>query len=419
MIYTYRQKTIAVVLIASVAFGFLLAPATVEARGFFKDLLRFVGRTTKFVVRLPGNIASGITRPLGPVLGPLAAQVLLANTPNRILEIINKADKVSNAADLIQAQEAKLKAAQQALRSQAAAIQKDIDSLTAIKKSMEQQLLSGDISYDEYKNQFIAFNEVLSAYQETQSRLERAADNIQPQNLIRLIGGDVLRVTASQIGSIVQRKLGEEFERVISQDVINKFLGDNGMNVVNVIDLIITGDVTRLLNQHGYDRTDPDFDALLAEIKAEVKAQMQDNKDYVRDNWETLVDQKLQEIIDRNKSNANAALSNINASSFPTNADDPISDSYIDSSMMPLDADGCTPGWEWSTKVGKCIQSNCSSVSHAHYSYVLDCVCGSSGSIAEDPNDPNKECSYPANYGSCPGCVYACVGLQDECPAIK
>ncbi len=417
MTVTRNQRIIAIILVISVSVSFLLAPSVVEARGFFKNLLRFIGRTTKFIIRLPGNIASTVTRPLGPVLGPIAAQILLANTPNKILEVVTKADKVATGVDLIQAQEAKLAAAQEALREQAGAIEKEIDGLYSVKAQLEQQLLSGDISYDEYKEQFIAFNDVLGAYQETQTRLEQAAQNLKPQNLVRLIGGDILKVTAGQIGNIVQQKIGEELQRIISQDVINKFLGDNGMNVVNVIDLVMTGDITRLLNEQGYDRSDPNFDALLAEIKAEIKAQLEDNKDYVRDNWETLLDEKIKEIVENQQTMTNSMLTNTGTTTN-TNVDTDNSDSYIDPSMIPLDEDGCKPGWEWDIKIGKCIQSNCADVSNAHYSYVLDCVCGSSGSVAENPDDPNKECSYPLNYGPCSGCVYSCVELDADCPDL-
>jgi hypothetical protein len=34
----------------------------------------------------------------------------------------------------------------------------------------------------------------------------------------------------------------------------------------------------------------------------------------------------------------------------------------------------------------------------------------------ENPEDPNQECAYPASFSPCPGCVYACVGLEEECP---
>ncbi len=85
--------------------------------------------------------------------------------------------------------------------------------------------------------------------------------------------------------------------------------------------------------------------------------------------------------------------------------------------------DDCKPGYTWEAQSGiGCVQTNCKDISHAHYGYVRDCICGSSGSIRENPNDPNKECRYPSNHTACPSCIYACVHANDECsvaPGLK
>ncbi len=83
-------------------------------------------------------------------------------------------------------------------------------------------------------------------------------------------------------------------------------------------------------------------------------------------------------------------------------------------------AKDCKNGYNWESRseIG-CVQTNCKKIPNAHYGYVRDCVCGSSGSIKEDPKDPNKECYYDQDYKECPECVYACVGINDECPKTK
>ncbi len=85
-----------------------------------------------------------------------------------------------------------------------------------------------------------------------------------------------------------------------------------------------------------------------------------------------------------------------------------------------LGADDCKPGYEWKPRSGVgCVQKNCNDIKDAHWGYTQNCVCGSSGSIHENPADPNKECYYPSDHKSCPGCVYACVHHDEECPGIK
>jgi len=85
-----------------------------------------------------------------------------------------------------------------------------------------------------------------------------------------------------------------------------------------------------------------------------------------------------------------------------------------------LDSGDCKPGYEWEPRSGVgCVQKNCKDIPNAHFGYVKDCVCGSSGNIQENDKDPNKECYYPADHKSCPKCVYACVHHDEECPGIK
>ncbi|XOU94699.1 MAG: hypothetical protein ACNFW9_01390 [Candidatus Kerfeldbacteria bacterium] len=87
---------------------------------------------------------------------------------------------------------------------------------------------------------------------------------------------------------------------------------------------------------------------------------------------------------------------------------------------LAFGADECENGYVWEPKSGVgCVQEDCNIIPNAHYSYVQDCVCGSSGSMYEDPLDSNTECYYPFDYESCPSCVYACVGADEECPALE
>ena len=82
-----------------------------------------------------------------------------------------------------------------------------------------------------------------------------------------------------------------------------------------------------------------------------------------------------------------------------------------------VNAQDCKPGYEWQRMSGVgCVQSDCKSITNAHYSYTKDCICGSAGSINENPNDPNKACSRSWEYESCPGCLYACVHADEPCP---
>ncbi|MBI5037871.1 MAG: hypothetical protein HZC01_04180 [Candidatus Kerfeldbacteria bacterium] len=77
----------------------------------------------------------------------------------------------------------------------------------------------------------------------------------------------------------------------------------------------------------------------------------------------------------------------------------------------------CPAGYEFQPSSGVgCVQINCNDVENGHWSYTSACICGSAGSIYEDPTDPNKGCYYDRDYAACPGCLYACVHTDEACP---
>lgn len=410
------QKIILGFLVAVLLFGYLVYPRPAEARGFFRDLIRFVGRTARFVVRTPGNIARELTRPLGPFLGPIAADVLLANAPNRILSVIDKASKVQQGIDTYESQMKKLEDARKILRDRASEVNNDIDSLRDVKTQLEQDLLSGGINYNEYKDKIISLNQVLSAYEETALRLNRAADNLKAENLIKLIGADALRRSVKNVGSIITSRVNDELQKLVNADLIKKFVGEGGMNVINVIDLILTGDISRILQNQGYKTDDPDFKNMLELIKKDIKNELKNNRNYLKDNWRELMDKKIKEILDKYKQDKNK---NVNAANTNGAANANVEEiTNTNPAEIPKDEYGCPPGYTWSPQSGiSCIQTNCytEAIPNAHWSYEGYCVCGSSGSISENQKDPNKECTYPAGYAKCPGCVYECVHFDEDC----
>jgi len=95
--------------------------------------------------------------------------------------------------------------------------------------------------------------------------------------------------------------------------------------------------------------------------------------------------------------------------------------SSLTSAYVCAAVDDCNPGYEFRRKFIRCVQSNCNGdiIPDAHLSYVGDCVCGSSGSMNENPDHNNKECARPHDYPGCPGCVYACVHSSEKCPDEK
>lgn len=84
--------------------------------------------------------------------------------------------------------------------------------------------------------------------------------------------------------------------------------------------------------------------------------------------------------------------------------------------MSPsLSANDCLPGYHFDRTSGNCIQTDSHDVMHPHYTPGGQCVCGTSGSIVENPDDRNKECMFSRDNANCPGCVYQCTHFDEPC----
>lgn len=413
------QKIISIILIITIAFGYLMFPAKAEARGFFHDLLRFLRRTANFIIKTPGNIARELTRPLGPFLGPIAAEILLANAPNRILSVIDKAERVKQGIDTYDAQVKKLENAQKILRDRADEVRQEAEALKQTKTQLEQDLLSQNIKLEDYQNKIVSLNQIVSAYEETAQRLDRAANNLKAENLLGQVAADALHRSVKNIGNVITHRINDEIKGLMGPDIIKKFVGEGGMNVENVIDLILTGDIMRVLESQGHKSTDPDFKNLLDQLKKDIKEQMKNDRKFLQGNWRELLDKKIKEILDKNKVNANkAANANVAANTNTEANANANEEANTNEVAIPVDEYGCEPGYIWDRMSGVgCKQTNCynEAIPNAHWSYEGYCVCGSSGSVNENSKDPNKECTYPADYAKCPGCVYECVHFNEDC----
>ncbi len=89
----------------------------------------------------------------------------------------------------------------------------------------------------------------------------------------------------------------------------------------------------------------------------------------------------------------------------------------LNGKLAKADQEDCAPGYEWQPQSGVgCVQIDCPNVPGAHWGYTSNCVCGSAGSIYENPADANVSCLRGVDYTSCPGCVFACVNNANECP---
>ncbi len=432
-----RNKIISIILIFCLMTGFLAYPTPVYAKNIFQRLFQFLKWSTHHIVTGPGKIAAKLTRPLGPILGPIAANIILANMPNKLVKIITQAQKVKSLT-AYEDQTKKLNQAKAILNQRSDEIADDIDNLYDLREQLQKNLLSGDVKFSQYKDEVVALDEMIEGYENLQDRMLQAADNLKPENLLKQIATDVFKSGSKTLGNHVMRKVGDELKKLVNAEVVNKFLGKGGLNALKVIDLIVAGDTSSILLEIGYSKDDPDFAGMLEEIKKEIKDQLKSDRDYLKGNWRKVMKEKIQEIIgrlekERRDLNANASKidignSNENTNMTSSNVNDPgLLDELLDfeeddnenantSQTLSVDADGCLPGYSFDRLSGTgCVQTNCYDINDAHNDSLGHCICGTTGSVAYDPKAKNQACKYDDKYATCPGCVYKCDYEDGDC----
>lgn len=408
-----KQKLLALILLFIFSFNFFL-PYEAYAKIRLKNLFRSIRRGTRFVINLPDKA----TRWMGPVLGPLASDILTQNIGRnpRFGQIFRNLRKGEKTIQDIEKQKQALAEIRKTYRDQASDLRQKADEIRESRRNFTSQVTSADMTFDDYKDKVADLDKIAQTYEAAADKIDSIADRIKAQDLIRMLGNNFVRQTLNQIKDTVVYQLNNEIKRLINPDIIKTLISQDGPGLDNLLDLLISGDISRILNQS--DDKNIDLDELRQKIKDEIKNTYKNNKDEFKNNWQ----QKLDEIIKNMIKEIEETKKNLEEvdTQKPESSDQPEEDTDSEQTEFIDDPnDKCPSGYAYKPRYGvDCVQINCEEgkIPNAHLSYTGDCVCGSSGSINENPEDPNKECSYGSDNKSCPGCVYACVGLKDECP---
>lgn len=405
------RKTIAITLMVSIIAGNFVYPTPAYARISFnrffrsvKRITRHIGRGTRFVVRLPDKA----TRWMGPVLGPIASTILTKNIAKnaRWGKVFKQAGRASRVYESIEEKEKYLAQLRSAYRDQANDLRKQANEIRDSRRKMLDQWRTGDITLDDYKKHVVALNDIAQVYEAAADKFDNSANKMRVEDVARIFSRDLLNQVWGQVRDAVIFETTKELNKLIDPDVVQKLITGKGVNLDTFLDGITSYQINKYLAD---EDTKIDVDALKERVRDRIKEILEENKEEFKKNWKEKVDEiikNMAEELEKEKEN------------LPDVEEEDGNEEKPDVDISEITDDKCRNGYEWNVKLGKCIQSNCypDQIPHAHHSYVLDCVCGSSGSIDENPDDPNKECAYPASYEACPGCVYACVGLKEDCP---
>ncbi len=415
------KKLLVIFLAITVIFGSLLLPVTAHAGFSIKKLFHSIGRGIKWTVNLPNKA----TRFLGPVLGPIAANIITGNlaSHHKLGSLFTKLQKADRIVRTMEEQKQALSDVKGLYRDQASAIRKQIDKLKQADQELKTQLVKTDMTFAEYQDKFIAIRNTIESYEGAANKFENAANNLDMDDIVKMAGTNLIKDVLGEIKHAVIFEASQEIEKFLDPALITSLVERGGQGADGLLDILISGDLDRLRDQGNLDGID--FDALKDKVRNQIKNIIKNNKDELKNNWSSKLDEVINNIVNEIKEEGagytagdetketNNSVQNNNYEETNFYTDDELVEHVGE---IPRDEFGCGPGYVWRRMSGVgCVQENCSDAG-GHYSYTQDCICGF---VDSKPGDLTKTCSRPANYVSCASCVYACISPEEKCPDEK
>lgn len=386
---------------------FLIPEANAKIR--IKNAFRCLGKVCSFIVELPDKV----TRPLGPVVGPIISGILTKNIAKhqRLGSLFGKTQKIDSVIKDIEEQKKLAQEVQKFYKEAAEEMTKNANEIRESRQELLGQLTQEGHTYEEYKQHVIALEELASSFEKGAAKFSREAEKITFENIVKMIGKDLVNKVFGQAKEIVMNNVGRELIKLINPDILESLISQNEKGADAILDILLAGDLEKIIKNK--DSSKIDLEELRQRIREEIKSMLRENKEDLKRNWKN----KIAEIINKKLEGLNEEVEKQNK--FLKNQEED-KGNMCDGEVKKT-SEQCPPGYHFERMSGVgCVQTNCKEgkIPSAHLSYTGQCICGSAGSIAENPSDPNKACRLPASCAPCPGCVYACVKTNEECPPI-
>lgn len=397
----YNKKNILGILFIFIAItSNLVFPQKAYARISFRKFFRSIRRTTRFVVNLPYKT----TKFLGPTLGPIAGDIISINLGKnpKFGAFFTKARKLDKLATNIEEQNKILNDLKQIYNDKATELDQKAEQIKNMRRLLASEYVKGNITREEHLEQVADLQALAQIYEDNADRLRRSGERLNPAHVIKLLGNEFFQESIKKIKNIIETETSKELNRLFDPEVIQNIVsGTNDLE--GILSVLLAGDLEKLKEDKDFN-----FEKFKDDLMEKIKKMLEEDKDALKENWQQKLEQLIQEQIKETK---NPDVKD------PTSENEPAPD-LSEIKDEPFDQK-CPPGYIYKRMSGvECVQKDCyeGKIPDAHLSYTGQCVCGSSGSMYENSEDPNKECAYDSSHKSCPGCVYACVHLNEECP---
>lgn len=430
-----RKKILSIIVMFSLILNSVVFPPQAYAGNPFKALIRGIKKTTRFIIKLPEKS----TRWMGPVLGPVAQFVLTKNLMKnpKIAKIFRKAQRVQRVFKTEEEIKQNLADVRKMYRDEAQKLRDKADQLTDARKALAKDLLKhGD--WDKYQKQVADMHQLIKIHKDAADKFDSAAQNLRTKDIVKMVSEDFLKAAWVDVRNAVLTETSKELSKVTDPTIIADFLKGGGMD--SIVDFFVDREMNKVLDLKQDEKID--WDKLRENIRERVKEELEKNKKLFKEGWRDKINEILDEQVKKMKeteqelkkeeekvTKGEEAEKKKDASKLTDEQkaviydfEEALQKAQTEENERILagevgTSDKCPAGYAYRPSWGKdCIQVNCPNVQDAHWDSTGGCVCGSSGSIAENPEDPNKECAFPREYSSCPSCIYACVHFEEDCP---
>lgn len=418
-----NNNKIITILITTVFLATTIAYPYKQAHAFnlFKETWNLVRKTSRFVISVPDKA----TKWMGPVLGPAASFLITKNILKnpKIAKIFKASQKTSKIIENIEEVKTHVNQLKSAYKSEANKLRAQANELEKVRKNMARDLLEGK-DFDEYKSNVADIQRVIEAHRNAADQLDKQANGLNTEKFVQMLGNKFIKNTVGDIRDIVLENVAADLLKTTDPTLIKKFVEGEG-SFDSVLDFMIQRELYGMETDKTFD-----MDALKDRIKDQIKDKLDENKDFLKDNWkqelQTLIQKSYEAMKEGSKevSKQGEKYEEKDKKQEITKEQNELIKEFEDildetsEELKDQDFGDCPNGYRFKRMSGVgCVQINCNEADSAsHYSYTGSCICGSAGSVDEDPDDPNAGCYFPRNYEPCPGCLYACVHADEECP---
>jgi len=253
--------------------------------GFVKNVIDRVVEAVDKITAPPRKVVTAATRWMGPVLGPLAADLVMQrviSSNSSVREVFRRLSQARDVSQNIEDVERQAERLRNAYRDDARAHTSAVEQLEWQAQAIKDDPLAGDIK------QLIRIRSLQDGHERMAERLTARANSVSSSDLLALAGQRIVRDTVNSARNIVAQESRAEIERLLDIEVIEDFSA-GGMSPEQVISVVVNGDVDMALIRSGFDPSE--VGEARDRIASQLRTELENRRSNLRETWPATVRQ--------------------------------------------------------------------------------------------------------------------------------